>query len=122
MGSMAAAVTVAGLSVAKGVGEFNAAKSGARALKEEGKIKIDQRKKEILQLVAQQKVGYVDSGVEFEGTPQNVMQDSYNTGMEDIEALRTSYNTQIKNAMKKARANLIGSIASAGTSLISIGK
>lgn len=120
MGATAAAITVAGLSVAKGIGDFNASKSNARALKEEGKIKIDQRKKEILQLVAQQKVGYVDSGVEFEGTPQNVMQDSYNTGMEDIEALRTSYNTQIKNAMKKARAGLLGSIAGAGTSLLSL--
>lgn len=120
MGSTAAAITVAGLSVAKGIGEFNASKSNARALKREGEIKIDQRKKEILELVAQQKVGYVDSGVEFEGTPQNVMQDTYNTGWEDIEALRTSYNTQIKNTMKKARAGLLGSIAGAGTSLLSL--
>jgi len=120
MGMTAAALTVAGLSVAKGVGEFNAAKSDARALKEEGLIKINNRKKEIMELVAQQKVGYVDAGVEFEGTPQNVMQDTYNTGMEDIEALRSSYNTQIKNALKKARAGLIGSIAGAGTSLLSL--
>ena len=114
------AVIVGGLSLAKGVGEYNQAKSAARATAREGAIAVENRKKEIQNLVARQKIGYIQSGVELEGTPQAVMQDTYNTGIADMEAIAGSYNQRIKNSLTAARAQLLGSIAQAGVSAYSI--
>lgn len=112
----AAALVVGGLSLAKGVGEYNQAKSATRSMRREAATAIDNRKKEIQTLVAKQKIGYIQSGVELEGAAQAVMQDSYRVGAEDIKAISGSYAQQIKNTMTAARANLLGSIASAATS------
>jgi hypothetical protein len=70
------AIIIGGLQLAKGVGEYNQAKSSARATARQGEIAVENRKKEIMQLVAKQKIGYVQSGVELEGTAQAVMQDT----------------------------------------------
>jgi hypothetical protein len=108
------ALTMAGLSLAKGVGDFNASKSEARRLKTEAEIKMKTRRKEIQKLIAEQKVGYGQAGVELEGTPQAIIQSTYNTGIEDINAIADSYNRTIKNTIVKAKANLLGSIAGSG--------
>jgi hypothetical protein len=113
------AILIGGLQLAKGVGEYNQAKSSARATAREGEIAVENRKKEIMQLVAKQKVGYIQSGVELEGTAQAVMQDTYNTGIADMEAIAGSYNQNIKNSLRAARAQLLGSIANAGVSAYS---
>lgn len=115
----AAALVVGGLSLAKGVGDFNQAKSAARQTKRESKIALENRKREIQDLVAKQKIGYLQSGVELEGTAQTVLQDSYTKGVEDLKAIKGAYNRSIKNQMTAARANLLGSIAQAGTSAAS---
>ena len=114
------AIVVGGLSLAKGIGEYNQAKSGARATAREGEIAIANRKKEIQDLVAKQKIGYLQSGVELEGTAQAVMQDTYQTGIKDVQALASSYNKNIKNQLTSARARLLGSIASSAVSAYSI--
>lgn len=114
------AILIGGLSLAKGVGEYNQAKSSARATAREGEIAVENRKKEIQNLVAKQKIGYLQSGVELEGTAQAVMQDTYNTGIADMEAIAGSYNQNIKNSLRAARAQLLGSIANAGVSAYSI--
>lgn len=115
-----AAILIGGLQLAKGVGEYNQAKSGARATARQGEIAVENRKKEIQNLVAKQKIGYIQSGVELEGTAQAVMQDTYNTGIADMEAIAGSYNQNIKNSLKAARAQLLGSIANAGVSAYSM--
>lgn len=115
------ALIVGGLSLAKGIGDYNQAKSAARATAKEGAIAIYNRKQEIQNLVAKQKIGYLQSGVELEGTAQKVMQNTYNTGIADIQAIGSSYQKNIKNQMTAARSQLLGSIAGAATSLFSVG-
>jgi hypothetical protein len=115
------ALIVGGLSLAKGIGDYNQAKSAARATAKEGAIAIYNRKQEIQNLVAKQKIGYLQSGVELEGTAQKVMQNTYNTGIADIQAIGSSYQKNIKNQMTAARSQLLGSIAGAATSLFSAG-
>lgn len=114
------AILVGGLTLAKGVGDYNQAKSSARATANEGRIAIANRKREIQELVARQKIGYLQSGVELEGTAQAVMQDTYNKGVEDVNAIAGTYNKSIKNQMTAARAQLLGNIAKAGVSAYSI--
>ena len=63
-------------------------------------------------------MAYLDSGVELEGTPQAVIQDTYNTGLADIADIKSATRKSIKNQLTSARANLLGSIANAGVSAV----
>lgn len=114
------AIIVGGLSLAKGIGDYNQAKSSARATAREGQIAIENRKKEIQNLVAKQKIGYLQSGVELEGTAQAVMQDTYKTGIADVKDIASATNKSIKNQLTAARAQLLGSIASSAVSAYSL--
>ena len=114
------ALTMAGLSLASGVGNYKSAKSSIKALEKEAYQKMAERRKEIQRLVAEQKIGYGSAGVELEGTPQTVIQDTYNIGIQDINAIASSYNTAIRNATKQAKAGLLGSIVGAGVQGYSI--
>lgn len=109
----------AGLGVASAIGNYNASKQQAKQLKKESNIKIQNRADEIRDLAAQQRVLYLSAGLELEGTPQTVIADTYNTGINDIKAIRDSYNIQIKNVKTQARANLLGGLALSATSLYS---
>lgn len=110
--SLITGLALAGLGLAGGFGSLNASKSNARTLARERDFKIEQRKKEILKLVGKQKVLYGQSGVELEGTPQALIQDTYNTGIEDINPIESSYNQAIKNSLRQGRAALLGSLTS----------
>ena len=105
-----------GLNVASAIGNYNASKQQVKQLKKEAAIKADNRADEILSLAATQRVRYLSAGLELEGTPQAVITDTYNTGIEDIQAIRDSYNTQISNVKKTARAQLLGGLANTAVS------
>jgi hypothetical protein len=115
IGAILATVGV-GLNVASAIGNYNASKQQVKQLKAEAKIKADNRADEILSLAATQRVRYLSAGLELEGTPQAVITDTYNTGIEDIQAIRDSYNTQISNVKKAARAQLLGGLANTAVS------
>lgn len=121
MGLETAVIALAGLNMASAIGNFNAEKSNARTLARAGEIQAQNRAKEIMNLASKQRVSYLNAGVELEGTPQAVINDTYQTGIDDVNAIISSTNQQIKNKMTKARANLLGSIAGTGMSLFSSG-
>jgi hypothetical protein len=114
------ALTMAGLSLASGIGNYKSAKSSIKAIEKEAYQKMADRRKEIQRLIAEQKIGYGTAGVELEGTPQTVIRDTYNIGIQDINAIASSYNTAIRNATKQAKAGLLGSIVGAGVQGYSI--
>lgn len=115
------AAVVAGLSLASAVGNYNASKSEARNVVKQGNIAMDRRADEIKALAAKQRVSYLQAGLELEGTPQAVISDTYNTGIEDVNAIRESTNQQSKNIITKARAKLLGDIAKTAVSAWSMG-
>lgn len=115
-----AAIAVGGLSLASGIGSYNAGKSKARALKRQGEIEAQRRKLEIESLIGTQKVGYAISGVRMEGTPEAVIQDTQTKGDLDIANIKASYAQQAKNTLTQARASLLGSIASSAVSAYSV--
>lgn len=106
------AIVVGALGVANSVGKYNQSKSAARQTAKEGAIEAENRKTEIQKLAATQRVSFLQAGVELEGTPQNVIQDTYNTGIADIQAVKSSYKQKVKNIMVAARSELIGGLAS----------
>ena len=105
-----------GLNVASAIGNYNASKQEVKRLKKETEIKAQNRADEILSLAATQRVRYLSAGLELEGTPQAVITDTYDIGLKDIQEIRDSYNTQIKNVKKSARAQLLGNMANTAVS------
>lgn len=99
---------------ASAIGNYNQSKSDARREVKEGAVVAENRKKEIQQLAARQRVSFLQAGVELEGTPQNVIQDTYNTGIADINNINTTYNQRAKNMINAGRTKLFGDIASIG--------
>lgn len=117
---VAAAVYV-GLSAASAIGSYNQSKSQARQAIKQGEIAMKNRADEIRSLAAKQRVSYLASGLELEGTPNAVIADTYNTGIEDVNAIRESANQQSKNILTAARAKLLGDIAKTAVSAYSMG-
>lgn len=105
-----------GLNVASAIGNYNASKQEVKRLKKEAEIKAQNRADEILSLAATQRVRYLSAGLELEGTPQAVITDTYDIGLKDIQEIRDSYNTQINNVKKSARAQLLGGLANSAVS------
>ena len=83
-----ATALIAGLSLASEVGNFNSSKSQARNTAKQGAIAAQNRADEIKRLAAKQRVSYLQAGLELEGTPQAVINDTYNTGLEDINEIK----------------------------------
>ena len=117
---MIGAAIIGGLQVASAIGNYNQAKSQARQAIKQGNQAAETRAKEISKLVAQQRVSYLSAGLELDGTPQSVMNDTFNTGLEDIKAIKSSASTQAKNIIKQGQANLLGGLAQAGASAYSV--
>lgn len=112
-------LAIAGLQVAKAVGDYNQSKSQARQIREQGKQAAAARAQEIRALAAEQRASYLASGLELEGTPMSVINDTYNTGLEDIRAIGSSTKTQMKNTLKQGQSSLLGGLVSAGTGIYS---
>lgn len=107
---------IAGLSVASAIGNYNQSKSESRQTAKEGVIAAQNRADEIKKLASRQRVSYLQAGLELEGTPQNVINDTYETGIADVNNIIGAYNQKSKNIMTKARADLLGGLAKAGAS------
>lgn len=116
-----ATAVMAGLSLASAIGNFNQSKSEARQTARQGAIAAQNRADEIKKLAAKQRVSYLQAGLELEGTPQAVINDTYNTGLEDINEIKSAYNQSSKNIMTQARSKLLGDIAKTGASVMAGG-
>jgi hypothetical protein len=117
MGAPVAAVS-GGLNLFGALSSYQDAKSQASAIKKEGAYKAEQRFQEGRTLKAQQKIGFLTSGIKLEddSTSGAVITDSWNTMQEDVSAIKSSAATQASNLIKQARANLLGSVASTAVS------
>lgn len=110
---------IAGLSVASAIGNYNQSKSESRQTAKAGAIAAEKRADDIMKLASKQRISYLSAGLELEGTPQNVINDTYETGIADVNNIIGAYSQKSKNIMTKARANLLGGLAKAGASAFS---
>lgn len=65
---------------------------------------------------ARLKTSFLNSGLTLEGTPQNVLSDTYNVGLQDIDQIKTNANLRAKNAISSARTKAISALSSAAMS------
>ena len=113
----AAMAALAGLKVASALGSYQQSKADAKSVIKAGNIEAERRTQEIRELAAMQRVSYIAAGLELEGTPQAIIANTYNTGIEDIKAIKSSYEAKAKSIVKTAQASLLGNLADAGMSL-----
>jgi len=105
-------VVMAGLSAVKGITQMNQAKSEAKALVREGEIAAGEQAKKTRYKAAAQTSSFLNAGLTLEGTPNSVLNETYQTGLADINNIITGYNTKSKNAISKGRSDMINSMVS----------
>jgi hypothetical protein len=118
---ISAAVVSAAASVTGGVMAYQQGKDQAKAAARQGDILAKESEKKTLKLASAQKASFLSSGLTLEGTPQDVIGETFTLGKEDIGQIKDYYGQQGKNAYSAGRTQLITGIASAGSSLAMTG-
>ena len=97
------AVTALASGATKAISSMKNAKSEAKLAKKQAEEQINERVREAAKLMSQQKNSFLKGGVYFEGTPEEVINETYDFMNQDIEALKSNANTNIKNIMRQGR-------------------
>lgn len=103
----------AALTGLKAVSQMNNAEKMAKQTVREGEIVAKEKAKEVRYKVARQTSSFLNSGLTLEGTPQDVIGETFSTGLDDINKIRSNYTTKSKNYISQGRTEAIGTIASA---------
>jgi hypothetical protein len=113
---MVASLAMSGMSIAA---NNKNAKAQANAVAQEGALRAQERAKQTKMLAAKQKTSFLNSGISLtgEGTPQAMLDDTYNTGLADIGQIKSNANTQSKNIMAQARSQMFSTLGSMGMSV-----
>lgn len=94
----------------KAISQMNAAKKQASAVVREGEIVAKEKAKEIRYKAARQTQSFLSSGLTLEGTAQDILGETYSTGIEDIENIRANYTTKSKSIFAEGRTKAIEGI------------
>lgn len=101
-----------GLKAFSAASEISASKKAANATIEEGNIAAANKAKQTLIGADKQRVSFLNSGLTLEGTPMNVIESTFNTGITDINQITKNYNTKASNQLSAGRSQAITSLAS----------
>lgn len=82
----------------------SAAKKQAKATIAEGNIAAANKAKQVVQKAATQRVSFLNSSLTLEGTPMNVIESTFNVGLEDIAQIQSNYNTKAKNQISAGKS------------------
>ena len=97
-------------SAVQSAANYSTARKNAKIMAKEQGIVAQNRAREIESIAATQRVSYLNSGLEMEGSPAAVIADTHRIGREDIDAINSSYKQQIKNFMTQSRASLMSGL------------
>lgn len=106
-----------GLNLFSAASQQSAAKKQAKATIAEGNIVAANKAKEVARRAAAQQVSFLNSGLTLEGTPMNVIESTFNTGLEDINQIGANYNTAAKNQISAGRSAALSTLASSFSSV-----
>jgi hypothetical protein len=90
--------------------QISAAKKQAKAITQQGALKAERKKVETFSRAGQQKASFLASGITLEGTPLAVLESTFETGKQDVQAIRKSANVQSRNIMNKAYSDALTNI------------
>ena len=102
---IATSVTLGAMSAA---GQQKSAKAQMRAIETRDKIKAKERVKSIKKLAGQQRSSFLSSGIALgEGTTQDVIGETYATGIEDIQNIKEYGVAQGETIQAKLRSDML---------------
>jgi len=104
-------VIIAGLTAASAYSSLDKSRKDAKSIVREGELVAANKAKETNYKAAKLTSSFLNSGLTLEGTPMNVLDSVFNTGMDDIGQIRNNYNTKSKNTIAAGRTEAIKSIA-----------
>lgn len=105
---MAAVSLIQGIS--QGVQNKKNADSQASAVRQATQAQVNERARQARKLMSQQKASFLKSGVYFEGTPEAMIDETYNTSVDDINAMIADANTQESNLSSSGNSGLFGGV------------
>lgn len=88
----------------------------ADAVIEQTNLENKERLKRTRALAGSQKVSFLNSGLTLEGSPMSVIQNTFDTGIEDIELASRNAERTAKNIQSSARTKAISTLVQAGAS------
>lgn len=95
----------------QGVSSAKNAKEEAKAVQQNTQAQINERAKAAKKLMQQQKTSFLKSGIYFDsGTPVDVINETYDTSVEDINAMIKDSDTKVNNLMRQGKTAFFGSI------------
>lgn len=100
-----------GLSAVSAVGEIQNSKNQAKQIVAEGNIAAQNKAKETQLKAARIQNSFLSSGLTLDGTPNSVISGAYDTGIQDIEQIRSNYSSRAKNALSEGRTAALSSLA-----------
>ena len=107
------AVASLGAGVAQGISSVKNAASEAQSAKETADDQIAERAKQAKKLMQQQKTSFLKSGVYFDsGSPLAVINETYDTMQDDINAIADDADSTIKNLERQGKTAFFSSLLS----------
>lgn len=105
-------MAVAGLAsgVAKGIGELKNKNEEAKTQQRASQQEINERIREATKLMSQQKNSFLKGGVYFEGTPEAIVNETYDFMKRDVDVMKDNANTQLKKLAREGRTAFATSI------------
>jgi hypothetical protein len=92
------------------ISALTSAQNQAKAAVAQGNIAMENKAKETRYRAARQTVSFLNSGLDMEGTPSLVVDETYTTGLKDIRAIGANANAQSKNFIAQGRSEAISAI------------
>jgi hypothetical protein len=121
LGMIGMSVVSAGASVAGGVAAKKRSEKQAEALKLENEIRTKEKARQVKKTAGQQRASFLSSGISLtgEGTAQDVLGETYQFGLEDIDLMNRNTKTNMENVLSKGRSEFIGGLGKAALGLTS---
>lgn len=105
----------------KAVTQMNAAEKQAQQTVKQGEIDAQQRATRVNYNASQQTASFLASGLTLEGTPMDVVNETFKTGKQDVDNIRQGADAKAKNQIATGRSQVINDIVGSfvGSSLMS---
>lgn len=104
------AVTALGSGIVQGISNAKNAKAEAQALQDSTLAQVDERARQARKLMSQQKTSFLKSGVYFTGSPQDIINETFETYQKDIGDMIKDTETKSTNLMRQGKTAFFSSI------------
>lgn len=102
---------IIGLSAVSAAGQIQNSKAQAKQIIAEGNIAAKNKAQETQLKAARIQSSFLSSGLTLDGTPNSVISGAYDTGIQDIQQIRSNYSSRAKNALSEGRTAALSSLA-----------